>query len=857
MIKVLSNTGNHEKRRCGIQRVYHAILLFSISYHIWDGGVGIVPAQASPPKEAFYYFNIKWTEKLQSGLDNGVLGELRVEIGLGFKKYLDAGGRPSKELREELKGEIPLPADSEIKVDEKGKKWRIIDKAKNKTDTDKTYTVRAGARELKIYLDQVRKKFAQNQVPLSDNATVTATDLLFSTKLKFESDLDEGVVVSGGLQREFEDNGISLNPGAAVCPTEKGSRWEITDQTGKKYEVRKDRNKLNIYRIDGENLRWRITDEVEGHGGKYENTYLLKKEGNQLKVYDETAGIVWCGLSTDLEFDKLPKKLAQYCAPILWFSPDEPLILLEGHRTIQIPHALPCEKSDSANSPVVYYRISNIPFFSTGSEKIRKLFSIELKCLYDLCDFPKELNNGYLSQRLQQGLQQLLERKLRRTLKDRKKITLSGNATVSIEKESSRWRITDAGNTYIVECEGNKLNMYEVERVELTVEYFFYYRNEQGFTAHIHDIESAKFRISIEKQFGRKYRARIIEVIGAAHGSTWYANRLAIEDRTTSFPMTILVEEGKHASCPDRNADGYYTPGYDVNRRVNDAWGLRDVMGSEIFIGPEYRAAQVKQRNPKDRIFYIKSAYFSENYRGPAIPKARQVYYLKPLPGCCKDEKFWKEKGYDNDFIKKMKENKFHEDPDKRSRLHFPSVSRALKVESGDNGWEHLPLSWRYHQGNGLSMVVPLINFNHKAWLVVKPNIIWSGAYKPRGVDLLYTLTASRWFEWYLSAGLECVRIPKSVVRIPKSVGRMDDTRYNLQIATEFGIKLRSPVKNLTNRLRSETSPFKEILWGVRWGLEKLERVMPFAGFRFGVRTAGIKRAGRTALIFEVGGGAW
>ena len=51
------------------------------------------------------------------------------------------------------------------------------------------------------------------------------------------------------------------------------------------------------------------------------------------------------------------------------------------------------------------------------------------------------------------------------------------------------------------------------------------------------------------------------------------------------FPIRVLVEEGKHASILDRNADGVYTPGYDVNARVNDAWGLRDVLGSSVLMG--------------------------------------------------------------------------------------------------------------------------------------------------------------------------------------------------------------------------------------------------------------------------------
>jgi hypothetical protein len=66
--------------------------------------------------------------------------------------------------------------------------------------------------------------------------------------------------------------------------------------------------------------------------------------------------------------------------------------------------------------------------------------------------------------------------------------------------------------------------------------------------------------------------------------------------------VTVLVEEGKHASVPDRNADGVYTPGYDVNLRVNDAWGLRDVFGSAVLLGARYTASMSKPRTSRFRL---------------------------------------------------------------------------------------------------------------------------------------------------------------------------------------------------------------------------------------------------------------
>jgi len=85
-----------------------------------------------------------------------------------------------------------------------------------------------------------------------------------------------------------------------------------------------------------------------------------------------------------------------------------------------------------------------------------------------------------------------------------------------------------------------------------------------------------------------------------AHGTDWYSNELIIEDDLgIRVPIVLFVEEGKHATCPDRNADGIYTPGYDVNVRINDAWGVRDVFGSGWLIDPSFNSAMFKPRWPQ------------------------------------------------------------------------------------------------------------------------------------------------------------------------------------------------------------------------------------------------------------------
>ncbi len=51
-------------------------------------------------------------------------------------------------------------------------------------------------------------------------------------------------------------------------------------------------------------------------------------------------------------------RLAAYCAPILWFSPDEPLLRNANGADIRVPAAFPFETAPDA--PVVYYRVRTI-----------------------------------------------------------------------------------------------------------------------------------------------------------------------------------------------------------------------------------------------------------------------------------------------------------------------------------------------------------------------------------------------------------------------------------------------------------------------------------------------------------------
>jgi hypothetical protein len=207
----------------------------------------------------------------------------------------------------------------------------------------------------------------------------------------------------------------------------------------------------------------------------------------------DVEGFMWNGEDSLMTFGKL----AALCAPVLWFSPDEPLLEGNTGKDIRIPSPFPFERP--ADSPVVYYRLRRV-----------------------------------------------------------------------LVREDSGWKgpvvdREDPGSTL--------LDLSGLASVDL--DYFFYYTSEEGFGGHEHDVESVQMKVMFSRKdyiHGAGYVIAVWKIVGKAHGVLWYDNTLEVDD-DTSFPIRILVEEGKHASCTDKNGDGYYTPGYDVNKRINDAWG--------------------------------------------------------------------------------------------------------------------------------------------------------------------------------------------------------------------------------------------------------------------------------------------
>ena len=119
----------------------------------------------------------------------------------------------------------------------------------------------------------------------------------------------------------------------------------------------------------------------------------------------------------------------------------------------------------------------------------------------------------------------------------------------------------------------------------------------------------------------------------------WYDNiyHENVENLNFEFqlPFHILVEEGKHASVTDMNGDGYYTPGYDVNIRINDAWGLRDVIRTGELFSPKFEAWMAKIRKPEHRVFPplpTDSPHRKKHEINNVYAANNSVYELRPMP---------------------------------------------------------------------------------------------------------------------------------------------------------------------------------------------------------------------------------
>ncbi|HLM58654.1 MAG TPA: hypothetical protein VK422_21300 [Pyrinomonadaceae bacterium] len=517
-------------------------------------------------------------------------------------------------------------------------------------------------------------------------------------------------------------------------------------------------------------------------------------------------GLLWCGKDQPgMNLDDL----AKLAAPILWFSPREPLIVGK-QGGVEIPSKLSPKDDTAGNVPVVYYRVSKVERDPSNPRRDKE---IEKEFVHD-----KKVVFGHVR--------------------------------------------------------------------GLTLRYYFYYPEDVGFNRHPHDLEFIKLYIRFSQVDdsgapvpdgaageGRPKHTliHIQDVYGAAHGVTWYYNRLDLtRTEDVSLPITILVEEGKHASSPDRDGDGYYSPGYDVNRRLNDAWGVRDMVGSGELGGSRYQGHMTKRRDTDHRMMvkvapgeapYLEKGALLRLYKGPDKRKLETQglgYELKridpdnhgektlyPDTAAKKEEcerlKDLKKRGEAEPEICKEVKGRKHildlvdrEEFDKAEPTvseEYSLIQKAAIKSFGANRGSEIPdamsFSYRFDSGSGISLLPPLGRYRVPAiggYAVPKMNLIF-GEGRRVSLEAMYTPSAARLVDWYVSVGGEWVRQEES-------------HDYQQRFVSEGGVKFR----------------FKPPRIRLIPGVPRVK--LPFLGGRLGLRANG-RDFNDPRIVVEMGTGAF
>jgi hypothetical protein len=460
----------------------------------------------------------------------------------------------------------------------------------------------------------------------------------------------------------------------------------------------------------------------------------------------EDPRVVWTGQRATMTL----AELAAHVAPVLWFSPDEPLLRgLERPAGIDIPTAFPFE--EPAAGPVAYYRVRRI---IRGGPEVP--------------------------------------------------VTFAG---------------ADRGE--------GEINLDAVTAVDL--DFYFYYPSEEGLGGHVHDVESVEMKVGVLRQprcEDCRYGLIVVLANALAHGLSWYDNTLET-DKDTVLPLTILVEEGKHASCTDKNGDGYYTPGYDVTERVNDAWGVRDIMRTGALFTGGFQSWLAKVRQAPDRVV---PPLPPENRHHDVIARMEKAsglhyprYELRPYP------RLAAARAHNDPSIMRFVDKGYDDWPEVDSETPAEEIVDWVSV---DDFTKTFSVMARFDDDVGISMVFPLFLFRNftepmsGGWIV---NRIYLKDHRLRdfGYNLMYMPSASRWIDGYFSVGLE----------VDKETDSAGVTRSNTAFTTETGMKFRGNVAH---------SP-----------LSFLSSLTHFWGLRVGVRYKGYAHFDEIGYVIEVGAGAF
>jgi hypothetical protein len=375
----------------------------------------------------------------------------------------------------------------------------------------------------------------------------------------------------------------------------------------------------------------------------------------------------------------------------------------------------------------------------------------------------------------------------------------------------------------------------------LVVKFFFYYPWDRGLHPHRHDLEAMEVEVDLRQRAGGCRELRIRRVTGLAHGVSWYSNILTAAP-DMKLPLTMLIEAGKHAVCPDRNADGLYTPGYDVNARVRDAWGIRDVIATGRLLSVLAQTEWAKPRRPQSHLLPPIATVpicVAEDLRAfdlfapePSLGRyeLRRAESVPPCPSAP-----------DASILRGLRRQQRFGAEHPATQYRLP-IARELKTADAPTRFV-AGVAMRWDEGApGVSVMMRGFDLG-QVWAV--PRIGYARRASKISAELLVTRSASRAIDPYVSVGYERANTvfdlehwtipPKWDSRQPVS---LPPVKYAARdgLVTEAGLKFRLRVPGRT-----------------RWAMLGYQ----FGGVRLGMRVNGVEPLANPRFVVEIGPGAW
>ena len=380
--------------------------------------------------------------------------------------------------------------------------------------------------------------------------------------------------------------------------------------------------------------------------------------------------------------------------------------------------------------------------------------------------------------------------------------------------------------------------------VLMSLEYYVYFASEAGFGAHDHDVEPVEFRIAVARSDGeylqeynlpqcgqRHYIIQVKRVTGKAHGIEWYWNVLNV-DQGTRFPMVLLVEEGKHALATDKNADGYFTPTYDVNVRINDAWCVRDIIRSGGLMSGGYQAWMTKVRHPEDRVLPPlpddSPLVAQQAKRHYEYTRGNAVYDLRPLPLVSTAAAYDAEQGGGSHLQNFLVDKEVPNGPEVNNITTMTeafgwvdagALKRSFSVAAYTDGrWG---VSWSFPFFVGKNLQIPM-----SGGYILHRMYAKGHKFRDFGWTAMYANSASRWADTYMAAGVEW-----------RDVGFDGAVDIEPDFVLDMGFKFRGQVGK---------SP-----------LSFLTVLNEFWGVRLGIKNYGMSDIDELTYIMEIGAGSF